>query len=353
MVCHARRERGGLPVPLAMPKKVSKTLSLLLKIAFAAGVIYWMVHSGKLNLQVVGRAFADEWPLALFLLVTLYLQVAIISWRWNILNGALGFGIRYREAFSLSMIGLLFTVVIPGSVGGDVIKAYYVGTRVPNRRAHAFTTILMDRFLGLLSLLTLGAAGVCWNYRIILTNKVMTALATFVVMAFLGGCLSLMAAVFFSKQVTGVLRRFEGRLPLAHHAVRCCEALESFRARPGVLILGILMSLPSHLIACLGMRVAMGMVGAAEMPLERFLLIVPLGLISTVIPISPGGVGIGQAAFYELCEALSHGSGPAASNAFTVYQTLQVAVYLTGFVSYLSHRHIDPMPQPQEAEVVA
>jgi uncharacterized protein (TIRG00374 family) len=289
----------------------------------------------------------------LFLLGTLYLQVAINSWRWNVLNGALGFGIRYREAFSLSMIGLLFTVVIPGSVGGDVIKAYYVGTRVPNRRAHAFTTILMDRFLGLLSLLTLAAVGVCWNYHVILTNKFMTTLATFVVMAFLGSSLFLMATVLASNQLTGVLRRFEGRVPLMGHAVKSCEALQAFRAKPGVLLIGVLMSLPSHLIACLGMRVAMGMVGAGEMPLERFLLIVPLGLISTVIPLSPGGVGIGQAAFYGLCEALSRGSGAAASNAFTVYQTLQVAVYLSGFVSYLSHKHIEAIPQGQEAEVVA
>jgi uncharacterized protein (TIRG00374 family) len=336
-----------------MQRNLSKTLSIVLKLAFAVGVIYWMVHSGKLNLQVVGHAFADQWPVALFLLFTLYLQVAINSWRWNVLNSALGFGIRYREAFSLSMIGLLFTVVIPGSVGGDVIKAYYVGTRVPNRRAHAFTTILMDRYLGLLSLLTLGTAGVCWNYRVILTNKVMTTLATFVVVAFVGASLGLMAAVLFSTQVTGLLRRFVGRVPLVGHAVKSCEALEAFRAKPGVLLIGVLMSLPCHLIACLGMRVAMGMVGAGEMPLERFLLIVPLGLISTVIPLSPGGVGIGQAAFYGLCEALSPGAGPAASNAFTVYQTLQLAVYLSGFVSYLSHKHGDVIPQAQEAEVIA
>lgn len=336
-----------------MPKNISKTLSLVLKIAFAVGVIWWMTHSGKLNLKVVGHAFADHWPMAIFLLFTLYLQIAIISWRWNVLNGALGFGIGYREAFSLSMIGMLFTVVIPGSVGGDVIKAYYVGTRVPNRRAHAFTTILMDRYLGLLSLLTLGAAGVCWNYRVILTNKIMTTLATFVVLAFIGGTVALMVAILFSNQVTSLLRRFVGRIPLAGHAVKSCEALEAFRARPGVLVIGILMSLPSHLIACLGMRLAMGMVGAPEMPLERFLLIVPLGLISTVIPLSPGGVGIGQAAFYALCESLSKGSGAAASNAFTVYQTLQVAVYLSGIVSYLSHKHVDQIPQGQQAEVVA
>jgi uncharacterized protein (TIRG00374 family) len=336
-----------------MQRNLTKSLSLLLKIAFAVGVIYWMVHSGKLNLQQVGHAFSDQWPLALFLIATLYLQVAIISWRWNILNHALGFGIKYREAFSLSMIGLLFTVVIPGSVGGDVIKAYYVGTRVPNRRAHAFTTILMDRFLGLLSLLTLGAAGVCWNYRVILTNKVMTTLATFVVLTFLGSCLFLTVAILFSNQVTGLFRRLESRLHLARHAVKSCEALEAFRANPGVLVIGVLMSLPSHLIACLGMRVAMGMVGASDMPLERFLLIVPLGLISTVIPLSPGGVGIGQAAFYGLCESLARGSGAAASNAFTVYQTLQVAVYLSGFVSYLSHKHVDSIPETQQAEVVA
>jgi uncharacterized protein (TIRG00374 family) len=341
------------PEAVRMPRNLSKALSIGLKVLFAVAIFYWMVHSGKLNLAVVGHAFRDQWPLALFLLGTLYVQVAIISWRWNVLNGALGFDIQYREAFSLSMIGLLFTVVIPGSVGGDVIKAYYVGTRVPNRRAHAFTSILMDRYLGLLSLLTLGALGVVWNYRLILANKGMTSIATFVVLAFVGGCFSLIVALFFSRQVTALLRRFEGRIPLVGHAVKSCEALEEFRANPGVLAIGILMSLPSHLIACLGMWVAMGMVGSAGMPIERFLLIVPMGLISTVIPLSPGGVGIGQAAFYWLCESLAKGSGNGASNAFTVYQTLQIAVYLSGLISYLSHKRVEQVPETQQAQVIA
>jgi uncharacterized protein (TIRG00374 family) len=250
-----------------MHPKVSKALSLLLKIALAAGVIYWMVHSGKLDFHVVLHAFTEHAMTALFLVFTLYLQIAIISWRWNILNRALGFGINYREAFSLSMIGLLFTVIIPGSVGGDVIKAYYVGTRVPKRRAQAFTTILMDRYLGLLSLLTLGAAGVAWNYRVILTNKFMTTLATFVVLAFAGAVAALFIAIVFSKPVTSLLRRFEGRIPMIHHAVKSCEALEGFRAKPMVLVVGVLITLPSHLVACLGMHIAMGMVGAADMPL--------------------------------------------------------------------------------------
>ncbi len=87
-----------------MPRNVSKTLSLLLKIAFAAGVIYWMAHSGKLNLDVVGRAFQKHWLLALFLVFTLYLQIAIISWRMEDRPEQCLWDrrIRYREAFSLS-----------------------------------------------------------------------------------------------------------------------------------------------------------------------------------------------------------------------------------------------------------
>jgi len=50
---------------------------------------------------------------------------------------------------------------------------------------------------------------------------------------------------------------------------------------------------------------------------------------------------------------LSRGSGAGASNAFTVYQTLQVAVYLSGFISYLSHKHAEAVPPVREAEVVA
>lgn len=331
-----------------MHRNLSKALSIAFKVAFAAAVIYWMAHSGKLDFHVVGHAF-QNWPLALFLVFTLYLQIGIVSWRWNILNKTLGFGIRYLEAFSLSMIGVLFTTVIPGSVGGDVIKAYYVGTRVPNRRAHAFTTILMDRFLGMLSLLTLGAIGVVWNYHVILSNKVMTTLATFVVMAFTGSALALLIGVFFSSQVTALFRRFEGKLPALKHAVRSCEALEAFRADPWVLVIGVLMSLPSHLIACYGVHVAMTMVGAPDLPLERFLLAVPVGLITTVIPLTPGGVGIGQGAFHYLFEKLAPGSGNSAANAFTVYQTLQIAVYLTGFVSYLSHKHADPVTATEQS----
>ena len=119
------------------------------------------LRRSKLNLHVVGHAFAEHWLLVPFLLFTLYLPGGHHLLALEYLEQRPGVrDLAIAKRFSLYMIGLLFSVVIPGSVGGDLMKAYYVGTRVPNRRAHALpATILMDRYLGLLSLLYTGGCG--------------------------------------------------------------------------------------------------------------------------------------------------------------------------------------------------
>ena len=310
-----------------------KLLVLLLKIALAVAVLTWMVHTGKLNLSQVGAAF-HQWPLMLAIVALVYLQIAIMSWRWNMLTNALEFGLRYREAFSLSLIGLLFTVVLPGSVSGDIMKAYYLGKRVPRQRAQAFTTIFMDRYLGLVSLLAIGGAGAALNFKLVSQNHILATLATFVAASLTGGVAILLIAVLMSRRISGWMRRLEGRVPLSGVLVRVWNSVETYRNRPSALFAALLVSLPAHLLACLGIYLAMRAVDAPAVPVECYLLFVPLGLITTALPLSPAGVGIGQAAFYTLFNILAPGAGASASNAFTVYQTLQLAVFLTGFVSY-------------------
>jgi uncharacterized membrane protein YbhN (UPF0104 family) len=131
------------------------------------------------------------------------------------------------------------------------------------------------------------------------------------------------------------MKRLEGRVPLSGIIKRCWEAVESYRSQPGALLKGFLISVPTHLLACLGVYLAMTTVQSRGISLESFLLVVPLGLITTAIPLSPAGVGIGQAAFYTLFSAVAAGTGTTASSGFTVYQSLQIAVFLTGLVSYL------------------
>ena len=76
------------------------------------------------------------------------------------------------------MIGLASTLFMPGSVGGDLVKAYYVTKDAANKRPQAVMTIFLDRFIGLLGLLTVAGFGALLNLAAIQKSKTLIALTT-------------------------------------------------------------------------------------------------------------------------------------------------------------------------------
>ena len=63
-------------------------------------------------------------------------------------------GSRLRAALLLGFIGNVFNLVIPGAVGGDLIKAAYL-VRMHVKKTQAIASMVIDRIIGLLGLFTL------------------------------------------------------------------------------------------------------------------------------------------------------------------------------------------------------
>jgi lysylphosphatidylglycerol synthase-like protein len=82
----------------------------LLKFFLGGAFLFWMVHSGRLDVLQVFESLA-RWPTLMAMLSLLYLQCAVTAWRWNLLLRAQEIWIPYRRAFGLAMIGLLFNLV--------------------------------------------------------------------------------------------------------------------------------------------------------------------------------------------------------------------------------------------------
>src|SRR5207248_3005242 len=69
----------------------------------------------------------------------------ITFYRWYILVRALDLPFRLRDALRLGLIGCYFNAYLPGSVGGDILKAAFIAREKPGRRTAAVATVLMDR----------------------------------------------------------------------------------------------------------------------------------------------------------------------------------------------------------------
>ena len=312
---------------------MKKYLGPVLKVAFAAAILTWMARTSKLNFSQIAGALS-HWPLLLVVVALVYGQVLINVWRWELLLRAQDLFIGLRQAFRLTLIGMLFNVVIPGAVGGDVIKAYYVARDAAGRKAQAAGTILFDRIIGLLALLLLTAGAAVWNLSLIQSNRALTGLSLFALLGAAGGVAGLYLVVTFGSRFA--LRKPSGRIAASYSQLMV--GLDGYRRSPGILPAAILVSVAGHSLACTAIYLSFRAIDSPAVALRHFLVLVPIGLMTTAIPISPAGIGVGQVAFLSLFQMVAPQRATAAVNAFTVFQTLNVLVCLSGLYAYLSYR---------------
>ena len=305
-----------------------------------------MIHSGKLDLRQVGVA-ASRWPLMVLAAACGAGSILLTSARWNVLLAGQGFGLGFRRSLMLTGIGLLFNTVIPGSVSGDAVKAYYLAREVNRDRLLAVSTIVMDRLLGLFGLVLLVSLSLLGNLDLVRGSKALAALSAGAVVACVSIASVLMSAITASNICLAAARRIAARLPPARFLVRIAEVLGAFRDQTGRLAGGVLLTLIAQLLACAGIYVALHAVDpATSVPVLLIVFLAPLGFAATALPIAPVGIGVGQAAFYAIFEVADPGSGAAASTAITVYQAIIVLLYLTGLWPYLAYRRDRPAPVP-------
>jgi glycosyltransferase 2 family protein len=87
------------------------------------------------------------------------LSQVILASRWWLLLRSQGVRINIWAAVRLHFLGLFYNNCIPGSVGGDLVRAWYV-TKHTEKKFEAALSVFVDRFVALLSSLVM--AGFCW-----------------------------------------------------------------------------------------------------------------------------------------------------------------------------------------------
>jgi uncharacterized membrane protein YbhN (UPF0104 family) len=192
----------------------------------------------------------------------------------------------------------------------------------------------MDRVVGLIGLLFLGAVGALIGLDETLRSPATRGLAAMSVGGVVGGLAVLYAAVFAGGRLAewrvcpGVLRNV-------------FRALHEYRRQSGVLPVALALSIGNQAISCGMYYLALRSAGVAGMPVGQFFLVVPLGLVTSAIPISPAGVGVGQAAFFALFQIVAPRYAAAGTQAVTVFQLMFILICLSGLYWYLSYKHVD------------
>lgn len=227
------------------------------------------------------------------LLLAIAIGLTII--RWHLLLLTVGLGIGAIQAARLGWIGFYFNTLLPGSIGGDLIKATVVARRFPGRRVQAVATVLLDRGFALWNLvLFVAVVSVALPPAHQSLARIGTWARAFCLLTlllwFLLGYLPLWRAERFAIR----LRRW---FPVAGMLIgELWLTLYRYRQNPATITVAIALSAISQAAFIISVeRVGAGMRLGESMPsFEHHFLLVPMAMMMNAIPLFPGGIGIGE-----------------------------------------------------------
>jgi uncharacterized protein (TIRG00374 family) len=270
------------------------TLGILL-----IGLFVWL-NWDKLEQAPATLAAAHWGPFGIAILVYLT-GVFLTFYRWYLLVRAQNLPFRPVDAIRLGFIGNLFSIALPGSVGGDLIKAGYLA-REQERRTVAIATIVVDRLLGLYGLILAAAllGGLYWQQAWDL--PVLRVILVFIWSLAAGGAVGIVLVLALSSE--SMIARLS-RVPKVGRVLsEVVRAAHTYRHKHMVLAMALLLSILGHVGFVLTYYFACQAVAGPTPSLTEHYLIVPVGMVAQSVPLTPGNLGFSEHAFRQLYEWL-------------------------------------------------
>lgn len=330
-----------------MKKHAAEWVKGLLKYGIGFGLLAFVIYkywednpeTGAPGLKtLLNGPIAYHWLAVAAVLVAIALSLQLF--RWYILVRALDLPFTIRNAFRLGMVGVFYNTFFPGSVGGDLLKAYFLAKEHPERKTRAVATVIADRALGLFGLIlfvaVLGStAWVGGDPRIVANADLQWMIK---LMAGIAGA-SIAGFLLLGLLPQRRVDRFAGRLlripKLGKSLAELWFTVWMYRQRMRTVVLCVGLSALSHFGLVFAFSSA-SRVFPPENPadnatLAEQMVIAPIGFIAQALPVSPGGVGVGEAVFAWLYKV----SGRDARRGVIARLSLRVVEWIIGLIGYI------------------
>lgn len=331
------------------------SIKIIAKFTFAAAILHWLVDSGKLDFNILSKTLDHPWRLS-FAFGLVLMNILIVTWRWKyILDFKSSQKLPFLQVAKFNWIGVFFNSVLPGSVTGDIVKAFYLkqlDQKMSNR--FVFGSVLIDRFVGLFGLILLLGGFTLLNYSAL--TKLSADLSYLIhinLLLFTAVLFGFLSLYFFANLPRQILKKVEHISLLhkvGHKLLGLWEGLCEIRSR---LILLTIVSIFVQSIAVFAFWFITNPFADSYFDFNYAFSFVPIGFVTIAIPIAPAGLGVGHAIFHQLFSFFGINNG---ASLFNIFFFLQLFANLIGIIPYLTNKSVKlsniDKQSSNEAEVV-
>jgi len=269
-------------------------ISNILRIGLAVSLIAYLIYSGAIDWKFLSGLFVS-WHFTAVALLGFFLLHFIIAYRLKILIDAHGLRLDFFPAVRLTFIGLFFNTYLPGAQGGDLVKIYYASKGNPGKRAEIITIMIFDRIIGMFSLFVTPLLLAPFFYSDISGNAALQGLLLITGGVSLGVVVCVVIGLKMDVEQGRLFVWLYTTLPKGDLLKRILVTIHSYRHNKKQVLLAVMLSVSMQTLVIGSMLFIAAAIlpGGAD---ARMAILIPMGFLATALPITPGGIGVGEAA---------------------------------------------------------
>jgi len=294
-----------------------KRISYLLRVLITAILLLYVLEKVGLfdtekraDLFVLVRSVSI--PLLLLSFVVSLLLNLSSAYKWYLLLRSRNVAVTFFRSWALYMIGIFFSLFLPTSMGGDLIRIHELG-KMTGKRAEAAASVFIERFSGMVILFLLTIVALLMQRQLlsVVWMSVSLLFAVAASIALIWMIVDERPYRFLTKILSnrsGLLDKILGKLDSIHGAV------VEYRDDKSALLIALLNTFLFYFLAVLNVYVT-ALAFSAEVQFTELLVAVPLIMFIMNLPISIGGIGLMEFAFVFIFELSGYSGALALSTA--------------------------------------
>ena len=316
----------------------SNRFGTALRLLVGIGALLALYYFGKYDLRALEPLLRSPWTIAgAALLILLPLPLAAL--RWSIILDVLGIGLPVGPLFRVVCISTTVNQFFLALTSGDAVRGIYAWRMLRGASGRIAISIIADRAVGLLALMTISAALISLRWDRVSEVPALMLLTLSLVLGIGAALISGVVLLAAPTLLVWVLGKLQHRPRPAQFISRVHRIVMAFRLRLAALFIVFGLSVIMQGLNILAFVVIGATMHIGNVSLLDIAVAAPLALVANVLPFTPGGLGIGEAAFDQICRWLvpSPASAPYAS-IFFAFRAVSLAVVIPGLISFAYQR---------------
>ena len=319
---------------------IRKNISKVLKLLFSVSIIYILIQYNIININDIAL-LTKNYTLVLYTLIIFFTIIILASLKWWLLLISANYNIPFLMTYLLYSTGLFFNNFMPGGTGGDIIKGVYLYKFVAeSQRTGALFTIIIDRIIGLHALTIIALSSyfllikkISFELNFALIFVIFIAIFSMPIFFYV-----IMSIEKFLKYI--IIKNFKIDIIIKLEDIfsRLVIAFDNYKDKKLYLSSCWIISVINHLLTLSCFYIVTIILEINMLDIFEVIYVGSFSLMANFIPLTPGGIGIGEGAFNYFAESLQ---GNDLSNIaygsifFLAFRVLFTLVTLTGVISYI------------------